>query len=173
MFIYTFLQIEQDRAAVEAALADLLPHLHDLADSAVHEGDRLRMRVGPAHLPSKEVELHVLGEPVRTARETSFPISWRATGLRSAFPRMDADLIVAELGPRAVQLSLRGAYVVPLGAAGRVLDGVVLHRVAEATVKTFLELIAQGVTERIAQDPEQIPSDARSIDPSSVPGGAR
>lgn len=175
MFIYTFLQIEHDRVAVDAALAAIMPDLHALADSATHEGARLRMRVGPAaHLVTKEVELHVLGPPSRSSRETSIPISWRATGARSVFPRMDADLIVADLGPGAVQLSLRGSYVVPLGAAGRVLDGVFLHRIAEATVKTFLELIAARVREHLAeQSPDVVPAGSGSMDPSGSTAGDR
>jgi hypothetical protein len=52
---------------------------------------------------------------------------------------MEADLEVASLGPSATQLAISARYSPPLGIVGRMLDRAVLHRVAEATIKDFLD----------------------------------
>ena len=63
------------------------------------------------------------------------------------FPALDADLEVAPLGTGSTQLSISARYVPPLGKIGRLIDRAVLSRVAEATVKDFLDRVAFAVTE--------------------------
>ena len=64
-------------------------------------------------------------------------------GLDSLFPSLDADIELGELGPERTQLSMSARYTPPLGPVGRFLDRALLHRVAEATVKDFLDRAAQ------------------------------
>ena len=66
-----------------------------------------------------------------------------AGGSRDAVPSLDADIEVGELGPERTQLSISARYTPPLGSLGRVLDRALLHRVAEATVKDFLDRVAE------------------------------
>ena len=53
-----------------------------------------------------------------------------------------ADLVAARLVDNETQLSLRGSYTPPLGWVGEALDRALLHRVAESTVKEFVDRIA-------------------------------
>ncbi len=68
-----------------------------------------------------------------------------AVGVAGLFPELDADLEVAPLGSHQTQLSMSARYVPPLGLVGRVIDRAVLHRVAEATLKDFLDQVAEAL----------------------------
>jgi hypothetical protein len=91
---------------------------------------------------AKRVEIE-FGEPIRLPSKTVLPMSWTPDGLESLLPRLDADIELGELGPERTQLSISARYTPPLGPLGRVLDRGILHRVAEATVKDFLDRAAQ------------------------------
>jgi hypothetical protein len=90
------------------------------------------------------VEISV-GEPYSSSTKTSLPLSWTATGAGSLFPLLDADVDVAGLGLERTQLSISARYQPPLGPVGRALDRAVMHRVAEATVKDFLDHVAEAL----------------------------
>jgi hypothetical protein len=66
-------------------------------------------------------------------------MTWHATGVETLFPSLEADLEVAALGASRTQLSVSARYRPPLGPVGRVIDRALLHRVAEATIKDFLD----------------------------------
>jgi hypothetical protein len=91
---------------------------------------------------AKQVEIS-LGEPYRSSSKTALPITWTATGSGSLFPSMEADLEIAGLGASRTQLAISARYRPPLGAVGRALDRALMHRVAEATIKDFLDHVAQ------------------------------
>ncbi len=74
-----------------------------------------------------------------------FPLRWKASGPADLFPSLDADLEVALLGPGRTQLAMSARYVPPFGRVGRVIDRAVLSRVAEATLKDFLDRVAQTI----------------------------
>jgi hypothetical protein len=59
---------------------------------------------------------------------------------------MDGDIELGPLGPGRTQLALSARYRPPLGTLGRAVDRVLLHRVAEATVKDFLDRVADALT---------------------------
>ncbi len=90
----------------------------------------------------KRVELQ-FGEPIRLPSKTLLPMSWKPAGLEGLLPRLEADIEVGELGPQRTQLSISARYTPPFGSFGRVLDRALLHRVAEATVKDFLDRAGQ------------------------------
>ena len=50
------------------------------------------------------------------------------------------------LGEDRTQLAISARYRPPLGALGRTVDRVLLHRVAEATVKDFLDRVGAAIT---------------------------
>lgn len=111
-----------------------------LAAAAMGEGEALRMRIGPlSALPflGKTFSVEV-GEPLTREEVTVVPLTWTATAAPGLFPVLSADLEVAPLDKNLTQLTLRGRYEPPLGAVGRRLDRLLMHRIAEASVRAFL-----------------------------------
>lgn len=136
------------RADLEEALLSvpetLIPGIAIVADD---RGQHLLADLGFAldgHRVSKQVQIGV-GKPVESAARTWIPISWRATGPTGFFPVLDGELELASLGPRLTQLSLSGRYQPPLGLVGRTMDKALLSRVAEATIKDFIDRLAGAI----------------------------
>lgn len=149
MFIRYFIDMPLPMGEVESALLESPGHWSaEPARDAEARGRQLLAEVGfgpPGARIDKKVEIQ-FGEPIRFPGLTILPMAWTPAGLDSLFPRLDADLEVGELGPERTQLSISARYTPPLGSLGRVLDRALLHRVAEATVKDFLDRAAQILT---------------------------
>lgn len=163
MFIYYFVHLSRPFADVERALFGVLAGLGGWATAAYREGEEIRAKLavgGERSLIAKTVHVEV-GAPVRSDAEATIPITWEATGTPGLFPKMEADLVVANLGAELTQLALRGTYKPPLGAIGRALDRTLLHRLAEASVKGFVDRIARaleqdGPSESFSHAPEGV-----------------
>ncbi len=112
-----------------------------LADAAYRRGEELAL--GPNPAVAVPVEF-TLGVPIVGSNAVAFPVSWRATGATSLFPHMDAELVLSPIGD-ATHIEFRGVYTPPLGAVGALLDRVALHRLAEATVRNFMERLVELV----------------------------
>jgi hypothetical protein len=70
-------------------------------------------------------------------------LRWEVRGAAGRlFPVLDADLTLAPAGEDAALLTLAGACRPPLGNLGAELDRLLLHRVADATIRHFLERVA-------------------------------
>ncbi len=81
--------------------------------------------------------------PVRSHSDvTLLAFTWQATGSGSLFPALDADLELSPLGEGRTELTLRGRYQPPGGVIGRRIDELLLHRLADATVRAFLSSLA-------------------------------
>jgi hypothetical protein len=122
----------------------LIPSIAVVADD---RGQHLLAEVGFAvdgHRVSKHVEIDV-GKPVSGVGRTWIPISWRATGPTALFPVLEAELELASLGSQLTPLSLNGRYQPPLGLIGRTIDKALLSRVAEATIKDFIDRLASAI----------------------------
>ena len=143
---------------VESALLDAPETwVPGLLRAAEDRGQHLLAEVGFAvdtRRIGKEVEIG-LGAPYRFSSKTVLPMTWRATGLERLFPQLEADIEVASLGADRTQLSISASYRAPMGAVGRVLDRALLHRVAEATVKDFLDHVGEQVRARELAKPER------------------
>jgi hypothetical protein len=127
-------------------VGDLSPRDADAA------GERLLSEVGFASSGDRRVDKEVeiaIGAPSGAGSQTRLPMSWKATGPTRLFPSLEADLEVASLGPRRTQISISGRYRPPLGPLGRMLDRAMLHRVAEATVKDFLDCVGTALDVRV------------------------
>ncbi len=98
----------------------------------------------PAGRIEKRVVIEV-GTPREFPSKTILPISWRATGPKGLFPSLEADLEVGAVGSDRTQLAINATYSPPLGVLGRAIDRALLHRVAEATLKDFLDRIGESV----------------------------
>ena len=93
-----------------------------------------------------------LGESVRTGSKIVFPLRWTAIGGGGLFPSLDADLEVATLRPGDPARDERSVRP-PFGAVGRVIDRAVLSRIAEATLKDFLDRVADTILATRASRP--------------------
>lgn len=152
MFLRAYVELNLPLAEVEAALlrapAEWIPVL---ASSAEEHGNQLLVEVGfpvSGRHVGKRVEIE-LGAPVRTAGRTWLPITWRATGPRGIFPSLEGELEVAALGSHLTQLGLSARYKPPFGLVGESLDRALLHRVAEATIRDFVERVGAAVRHRL------------------------
>jgi hypothetical protein len=148
MFARYFVELPVGADRVEAALVgatadDWLP---GIARDANHRGDVLLAQVefGDDVRIARQVAIE-LGEVVRMPSKTVIPMRWHATGAAGLFPALDADLEIAPLGPNRTQLAMSARYVPPLGALGRAIDRAMLFRVAEATLKDFLDRVGEAL----------------------------
>jgi len=152
MFVYYFVHVNRPFSDIEPLLVSQLNSFGSFAVAAYREGEDLRDKIGVSRdhpMMAKTVQL-VAGVPLRGGQQTTIPFAWEATGTPGLFPRLDADLIVATVGPDLCQIAIRGMYAPPLGPLGRALDRAVLHRVAEASVKGFVDRVAQSVAGVVA-----------------------
>jgi hypothetical protein len=121
--------------------------LPGLAGGAKARAESLLTEVGfgrTGRRVQKKVNIEIR-EPVRFPSKTILPFRWVATGPQNLFPALDADIEVAPLGPFCTQLSISARYEPPLGTIGRAIDRTLLHRVAEATVKDFLDRAGEAL----------------------------
>jgi hypothetical protein len=152
MFARYFVELPMDSESVEGALlADPLRWVPGIAGEANHHGDALLAAVGFGEevRVARTVEIE-FGQPVRMPSKTVLPLRWTAKGAAGLFPALDADLEVAPLGSHTTQLAMSARYVPPLGALGRVIDRTILYRVAEATLKDFLDRVAVAISSQLA-----------------------
>jgi hypothetical protein len=149
MFVRYYVDLAAPFAEAERRLlADPAGWLPSILVDAENRGNRLLADVGfpldPAHRVDKQVDIEV-GEAYRMPGKTMLPITWTATGGEWLFPSLEGDLELAALGERRTQLSLSARYKPPLGVVGRALDRALLHRVAEATVKDFVDRVVEAI----------------------------
>jgi hypothetical protein len=151
MFVRYYLELALPFEGVEKTLLsapqDWVP---GLAEDAEARGQVLLAEVGfgPVGLRLDKRVAIELGEPFRLASKSVLPMAWRATGPHSVFPSLEADIEVAPLGESRTQLSVSARYRPPLGPIGRVIDRTLLHRVAEATIKDFVDRAGEALVSR-------------------------
>jgi hypothetical protein len=152
MFIRYYLELPLAFSQVEEAfLHNPQEWLPGLAEDAETRGEELLAEVGfgqEGRRVSKRVAVE-LGAPFRMASKTVLPLKWRATGAGALFPSLEADLEVAPLGGHRTQLSVSARYSPPLGPVGRAVDRALLHRVAEATIKDFVDRAGETLGARV------------------------
>ncbi|MGH8870498.1 MAG: hypothetical protein ACRDWS_00765 [Acidimicrobiia bacterium] len=146
MFVHYETVVSMALAEVEQGLDQLRTHLGSWADVAYRQGEELRARVGPgAGGVAKEVRLEI-GSPEIHRSGLIYPVRWSATGAGLLFPRLTAELLLSHVGPDQTTITLDGTYEPPLGPLGKVVDRVLLSRVADSTVKAWIDRLAQALT---------------------------
>jgi hypothetical protein len=156
MFARYFVELPVPHERVERMLTDEpRAWLHGIATEANLRGDRLLAEVGFGEEVriARQVAIE-LRAPLRLPTKTVLPLRWTATGHSGLFPSLDADLEIAPLGQDRCQLSMSARYVPPLGALGRAIDRALLFRVAEATIKNFLDQIRDGIIRAVSPENE-------------------
>jgi len=172
MLVYDFIRVPLPLAQVRhRLLATVNGLLQQVAEAAYDEGEELLARVGPfGPVPSlsKAVSLHV-GEARARGEGFVMPLRWSATGPTELFPVLDADLEISPLGTDESQLRLSGSYEPPLGSLGRRLDRLLLHQLAEATVRAFLNQLVAALLAQSSGE-EAVPGSAARM---PAPGGSQ
>ncbi len=119
--------------------------LPDMAKDANGDGEKLLSELG-FDLGKRRIGRRIkveIGAPKASAGLIFMPIRWRAATEGGLFPTLDGELEVAALGGSRTQLGLNANYEPPLGLIGKIADRALFHRVAEVTVKDFLERIGE------------------------------
>lgn len=165
MFVNDEVRADVRAAAAAARLANLITGSSLIHASQHAWGDGLA-RVGPLPGLSRLVRVRFL-ELAPLGTTTRLGLRWEATGLTgSMFPVLDANLTLAPDGDRATRIGLQGVYGPPGGHVGAGLDRVVLHRVAEATIRSFLTHLAVAIA-----DPVPAPGHTASADITDLSAG--
>lgn len=145
-FVRYFVELALPATAIEAAL-DQVPaewlvamanKAHARALGFVLEADP---RLGD-NLAGTVVELGI--EPAVRHRSTTLrTMTWAIVGPRSAKPLLEADLEVGSLGRRRCQLAVAGRYSLPGAGPNQRIDRGMAQRVGEATIKEFVDGLAE------------------------------
>lgn len=145
MFVHYETLVRVPLGVVEQRLNAINGDLDEWAGIAYREGESLRARVGP-HVDglAKEVRLEIGAHEIHR-KGLVYPIRWVATGASSLFPTMTADLVLSHVGRTQTKLTFEGTYEPPMGPLGRVIDRIAFRKLADATVKTWVDRIAQAL----------------------------
>jgi hypothetical protein len=160
MFLRYYVELPAAAEAIETALVGQpAAWLPGIAEDARRHGDRLLAEAGfrtPVGVGAMTRSVIVtVGPAVRFPSKLAMPISWEPAGTQvpgvgRMLPDLDADLEVGPLGPARTQLAINATYTPPLGTVGRTADRLLLHRLAEATVKRFLDQVGGRLLELAA-----------------------
>jgi len=151
---YATMPYEEVRAILRADALSLFQRATLTAlERARLVGATLHTRVGPIEIGVQvsirivrvTEEISALGE-----RSLRLEIAWTAAERGALFPSMDAVLVARPLSSGETQLELLGHYQPPLGPVGAVLDALVGHRIAEASVQRFVQDVAKRLNDEHA-----------------------
>lgn len=150
MFIGDEVVLDVSFTAAKARLGNLARggSLVRASEDAYDEGITGLARVGPlgsAPGMSTLIEVHFLD---LVSREDSalLALRWEAMGPGGRlFPALDADITLTPAGEQVTLITLAGSYRPPLGTLGAALDRAILHRVAAATIRTFISRVADAI----------------------------
>ena len=147
MFVSDFVTVDLPLEETHRRLKQAGTRLSSYALAADNEAAELRLRVGPEvwgrRVIGKTVRVE-LGPPRECGDRVVTALRWRGTDAAGAiFPDLDADLELAPLGPGLTQITLQGRYQPPLNVIGRGMDRLLMHRVAQATIRAFLRRLGE------------------------------
>lgn len=125
---------------VDEATAEATNFAADLVDYLEH---------GLGFFDQDERVQAVTGELIGTAHGISLGIQWTADPSKRVLPNVEAELILSPIissGPSATtELRLTGTYEPPPQRYRGVIEHVLVRRVADATLHTFLRHLARGL----------------------------
>jgi hypothetical protein len=96
----------------------------------------------------KNVEEKVVG--ARSNPITRLRLEWEAATMPRLFPIMKAELDIYPLTATETQLDFSGHYEPPFGAAGKAMNAIVGHRLAEVSVHRFVSEVAGYLRQALA-----------------------
>jgi hypothetical protein len=78
----------------------------------------------------------------RSTASTRLQLEWEAATMPRLFPLMKAELSVYPLTTTETQLDFAGRYQPPFGTAGKAMNAIIGHRIAEVSVHRFINDVA-------------------------------
>jgi hypothetical protein len=147
-FVRYFVELEMPLAAVETALEELPGDwLVGLANKAHARALGFMLEADYHAADDLAGAVVVLGmEPAaRRGSTTTRTMAWALIGPQTARPLLEADLEVGSLGHGRSQLAVAGRYYVPGSGTNRRIDRGTAQRVGEATIKEFVDGMADLV----------------------------
>ena len=126
------------------------------AESVVRPAlDEVRVEFGRGSSVGRTVDLE-LGAFEHGPELARLALRWAAKEHTNLFPTMDAELQLSEVGPVQTEVRLIGDYEPPLGALGAVADRLAGHRLAEQSVRDFLEGVVERLRDRLTVHSESM-----------------
>lgn len=147
IFLEDYIDVPLRPAAIEGRFLGGGGWLAPFANSAEHEGEGLRMRLGPVWGRgrfAREVKVRIRGTRYR-GEASVMSLTWEDAQRPGLFPVLDGDLELSPLGADSCRLTLSATYTPPLGDLGADLDRALLHYVAQSTVRSFLRQVAASL----------------------------
>ena len=146
VFLRSYVVVARPIAGVEAEIAAGVANwMPELAKGANGAGEKLLSELG-FNLGKRRIGRRInveIGAPTATDVLMFLPIRWQSATEAGLFPTLEGVLEVAAIGGTRTQRGLSATYEPPLGLIGKIADRALFHRVAEVTVKDFLERIAE------------------------------
>lgn len=150
LIVHYYTDLDRDFQSVSDWLYRMTDEIGEIGGAAYREGERLQAQIGPRpRIVAKTVAIEV-GERHRRADMDVFPIAWWATGASLLFPRMEGEIIVAPVGHHHTRIMFQGHYQPPLGRVGEALDRALLARIADSTVKDWIDRLCDSISQRAA-----------------------
>jgi hypothetical protein len=145
VFLRSYVDVARPIEEVEAEMAaGVEKWMPDMAKHANGDGEKLLSELG-FNLGKRRIGRRIkveIGAPRAVSGLMFMPIRWESATEAGLFPTLEGVLELAALGSARTQLGLSANYEPPLGLVGKVADRALFHRVAEVTVKDFLERIS-------------------------------
>jgi hypothetical protein len=106
-------------------------------------GIKTDIRISVRNVEEKSVE--AMSTPV-----TRLLLEWEAATTPRLFPLMRAELSIYPLTATETQLDFSGVYEPPFGVAGKAMNAIVGHRIAEVSVHRFVSDVAGYLRQTLA-----------------------
>ncbi len=153
MFVEHEVDIDLPVGVVERALIGATSALEGLGEAAYRHGEELRVKVGPDAPIAKEIVVE-LGKPRISTHGLAIPVTWRATGAQSLFPKLEGELQAISAPAAHTILRFRASYDPPFGWVGDLLDRLLLGRIAHLTVADWVARVSTALKNlQLAQPP--------------------
>jgi hypothetical protein len=132
---------------LEALLTDSGTWLPGLAqDSAAHLVTELAVHAGRLRL-ARSVQIEVTPPTIYPGR-CELCVAWKAAENAAFFPELGGVFELVAVAPAQSRLSFEASYDPPARALGQLADRAIMHRVAEASVREFVQRTAKTLQSR-------------------------